>query len=154
MTKAKTTHQAEDLELTQLQEELETAREAERKARESELRSLADYHNLVRRTSEDRGKLIKFANQQLIADLLQPLDHLGLAAAQLNDPGLNMTVQQFWQVLNDNGLEEINPVNQPFDVELMEVVEKQGEGDKVIAVVKKGYTLNGQVVQHAKVIVG
>ena len=138
----------------QLKTELQQARQAEVKAKESELRSMADYHNLVRRTQEDRAKLVKFANRELIIDLLQPLDHLSLAAQQLNDAGLTMTLQQLWKVLNEYGVEEINPVNQAFDVNLMEVVETQGEGETVITVVKKGYKLNGEVIQHAKVIVG
>lgn len=138
----------------QLKTELEQARQAEVKAKESELRSMADYHNLVRRTQDDRAKLVKFANRGLIADLLQPLDHLSLAAHQLNDAGLTMTVQQLWKVLNEYGVEEIDPINQPFDVNLMEVVETQGKGDLVITVINKGYKLNGEVIQHAKVIVG
>jgi len=140
--------------LDQLQQELEQARQAEIRAKESELRSLADYHNLVRRTQDDRVKLVKFANRELIADLLQPLDHLSLAAQQLNDSGLTMTLQQLWKVLNEYGVEEVNPINQPFDVHLMEVVDKQGDGDIVVTVVKKGYKLHGEVIQHAKVIVG
>lgn len=147
-----TAKQPADLEA--LQQELEQARAAEIRAKESELRSLADYQNLVRRTSEDRVKLVKFANRELITDLLQPLDHLSLAAQQLNDSGLNMTVQQLWKVLNEYGVEEVNPVGKSFDVQTMEVVEKQGDGDTVLTVIKKGYTLHGEVIQHAKVIVG
>lgn len=140
--------------VAELTTQLQQARQAETRAKESELRSLADYHNLVRRTQDDRIKLVKFANKELISDLLQPLDHLGLAADQLNDSGLNMTIQQLWKVLNEYGLEEINPLNQPFDVTLMDVVEKKGDTEIVTNVIKKGYKLNGEVIQHAKVAVG
>lgn len=138
----------------ELQAELELARQAEVRAKESELRSLADYHNLVRRTQEDRQRIVKFATKELVSDLLQPLDHLSLAAQQLKDTGLKMSLEQLWKVLNQYGLEEINPLNQEFDVTLMDVVEKQGEADVVTSVVKKGYKLNGEVIQHAKVVVG
>lgn len=123
-------------------------------AKDRELRNLADYQNLVRRTQEERSKFIKMANRDFAEELLQPLDHLSLAAAQLNDNGLNMVVDQLWQVLRQQGLEEINVLGKQFDPATMEVVEKQGQGEVVTSVVKKGYTLNGEVIQFAKVIVG
>lgn len=137
-----------------LETALAEAQTAAQKAKDSELRSLADYQNLVRRTQEDRARLVLFANKDLIEDLLQPLNHLGLAAAQLKDAGLQMTVDQLWQALQKYGLEEINPLNQPFDLNTMEVVEKKGDSDNVVGVVSKGYKLNGEVIQHAKVVVG
>lgn len=123
-------------------------------AKEAQLRSQADYQNLQRRTQEDRVRTTKLATRELMTDLLQPLDHLSMAAAQLQDPGLDMTIKQFWQMLENHGLREIEVMGRPFDVQLMEVVERQGDGEIVTGVVKRGYTLNGEVVQHAKVIVG
>jgi molecular chaperone GrpE len=135
----------------QLIQELETKVQ---QAEDQKNRALADYQNLLRRTQEERVRTAKLATQSLVADLIQPLDHLALAAAQLNDTGLNMVVGQFWQALNDNGLQELNPMGQNFDPLTMEVVEKQGEGETVIKVLAKGYTLNGEVIRVAKVVVG
>lgn len=123
-------------------------------ATDREKRALADYQNLVRRTQEDRARSAKLASLEFVHSLLQPLDHLSLAAAQLQDQGLNMVVQQLWKALQEQGLEEITVLHQPFDPELMEVVDKQGEGDTVQKVVKKGYRLNGEVIQVAQVIIG
>lgn len=123
-------------------------------AKDRELRNLADYQNLLRRTQEERTRFIKMANRDFAEDLLQPLDHLGLAAAQINDHGLNMVIDQLWQVLRQQGLEEIQVMGKPYDPSTMEVIEKQGHDEIVISVVKKGYTLNGEVIQFAKVIVG
>lgn len=142
-------------ELDRLTEELAAAEARAQQFQEADLRSKADYRNLVRRGQEERAQFIKFATREFVQSLLQPLDHLSLAAKQLNDTGLNMVVQQFWQVLNNQGLEEINPVGQPFDVNTMEVVEKSGEDSKhqkVSKVVTKGYKLNGEVIQFARVI--
>jgi molecular chaperone GrpE len=121
-------------------------------AQEKEKRSLADYQNLLRRTQEERLKSIKLANQTLLEELVQPLEHLEMAAGQLNDPGLNMVLGQLKKVLTEAGLAEIEVMGKEFDVNLMEVVEKQGEGNKVAKVVRKGYLLNGVVIQHAKVV--
>lgn len=134
-------------ELTELQQRLVAAEDREKRA-------LADYQNLTRRTQEDRGRLVKLAAQDFASSLLQPLDHLSLAAAQIKDKGLDMVVQQFWKVLQEQGLEELNVLNQKFDPSLMEVVDKQGDGDTVLKVVKKGYRLNGEVIQIAQVVIG
>ncbi|MFZ5438181.1 MAG: nucleotide exchange factor GrpE [Patescibacteria group bacterium] len=133
-----------EVKLLALEEQLKVASEKEK-------RSLADYQNLLRRTQEERLKGIKLANQSLMEDLIQPLEHLEMAAAQLNDPGLNMVLDQLKKVLVNAGLEEIEVMGKDFDVNLMEAVEKKGQGNKVIEVVRKGYKLNGVVIQHAKV---
>ncbi len=121
-------------------------------AEEREKRALADYQNLVRRSQEDRLRAIKLAGVEFASVLLQPLDNLARAAAQLKDPGLSMVVAQFDQALAQAGLEEIKVMGQKFDVNTMEVVETKEKSEKVIGVVSKGYTLNGEVIQHAKVV--
>lgn len=123
-------------------------------ARDKEQRIMADYQNLVRRTREERNKASLLASQLLIEDLVQPLEHLNLASKQINDPGLDMVKIQLWQALAQHGLEEINPLGQKFDLEVMEAVEKQGEGDTVVSVTRLGFRLNGKVIQHAKVVLG
>ena len=140
------------------QDSVEEMRAQLQQAKDAELRARADYQNLIRRNQAERQQLIKLASKSLVTDLLQPIEHLALAAQQLNDQGLNMVVTQFWQTLENNGLQEINPVGQPFDVETMEAVEIKDEGNEdemeVLSVVRRGYRLNGEVIQHAKVVVG
>ena len=132
-------------ELTQLVNQLE-----ETKAKEQ--RSLADYQNLIRRTREERLRIIKLAAQDFVDSLIQPLTHLSLASEQINNDGLDMVVTQLWQVLEENGLKKIDCIGKKFDIETMEVIERGKKGNKVIKIVKEGYLLNDEVVQHAKVI--
>ncbi len=115
-------------------------------------RALADYQNLLRRTQQERLKSIQLANQGLMEDLIQPLEHLEMAAQQIDDQGLNMVTGQLKRVLEDAGLKEIEAMDKKFDVDFMEAVEKGDKGDKVIKIVRKGYLLNGEVIQHAKVV--
>jgi molecular chaperone GrpE len=148
-----------DQESDRLQAELAQAQEFLQKARESELRAMADYHNLVRRTQEERVKMAKLAALTFIEKLLQPMDHLFLAKEQLKDPGLNMVYQQFVDALGEEGLEVFDPMGQKFDVNSMEVVSKEKikdekQVDMVVKVMSRGYKLHGEVIQHAKVIVG
>lgn len=140
--------------LDQLKQQLLDLSEQLSQAQEKEKRVLADYQNMMRRQQEEHLKIIKFATKSLMADLIQPLSHLALATQKIQDQGLEMVVKQFWQVLNENGLQEIECSGQPFDPATMEVVDKQGEGEVVVKVVQSGYLLNGEVIQVAKVVVG
>ncbi|MEN8253468.1 MAG: nucleotide exchange factor GrpE [Patescibacteria group bacterium] len=132
-------------------------------SQEREKRAVADYQNLIRRQQQERLEIIKLSVSELIADLIQPLDHLFLAAAQINDQGLDMVISQLWEVLKDHGLEEINPESgDKFDLELMEAVESEQGGKRQVGtqhtasvqkLASKGYKLNNKVIRHAKVIV-
>ncbi|HPS40804.1 MAG TPA: nucleotide exchange factor GrpE [Candidatus Woesebacteria bacterium] len=119
---------------------------------EREKRILADYQNLQRRVQEERLVFIKMANKDLCQALLQPLEHLSLAAANIKNQGLDMVIDEFWKELHDFGLTEIEVIGKKFDLKTMEAVDKKGDGEQVVEVVRKGYMLNGEVIQHAKVV--
>jgi len=115
---------------------------------------VADYQNLLRRTQEERTKMVKMIAVEIMESLLLPIEHLSLVAEQSQDSGVKMAIDELWQALRGQGLEEIQVMGKEFDVTQMEVVERSGDGNQVTQVVKPGYTLFGQVIQHAKVIVG
>ena len=145
--------------LEELETQLAQAQEEARSAQESERRAIADYQNLMRRTQDDRIKMVKLAGRSVIESLLQPFEHLHMATQQLKDQGLNMVYQQFQQALEQEGLEEIPVMGKEFDPHVMEVIDKQlvddpSQVDKVVKVTQRGFTLNGEVIQHAKVILG
>ncbi|OGJ37587.1 MAG: nucleotide exchange factor GrpE [Candidatus Pacebacteria bacterium RIFOXYB1_FULL_39_46] len=138
----------------QLQAQLEDLQIKLAQVQEQEKRALADYQNLLRRTQENRLEMIQMANRNLIEALLAPLEHLELAVAQHSDSGLKMILEQLKRSLTEFGLEEIKAQGKEFDVQTMEVAEGSGQGKKVAKVLRKGYLLNGKVIQHAKVILG
>jgi len=125
-------------------------------AGEQARRAQADYQNLLRRIQAEKVEFIKFSNQDLVTQLIEPLRNLSLAAQALNDQGLNMVIDQFWSVLHDLGVKQIGSeiVGQEFNVETMEAIERKGEGNQVLTVVAPGYILNDKVIEHAKVMVG
>jgi molecular chaperone GrpE len=139
---------------TDLTQQVEALTAEVKALKEQQLRAQADYQNLVRRTQEDRAKLVKFATADLMLSLLVHFDHLEMAATQLKDAGLSMVLDQLQKDLKDYGLEEIKALGQDFDVNTMEAVDKTGEGEKVVKVQSKGYKLNGEVIRHAKVVIG
>lgn len=139
-------------EVEKLESRVKDLEEALILANEKEKRAIADYQNLVRRSREERTAFVKMANKDFALSILQPLEHLSMAATQINDQGLNMVIAQLWKELSNQGLEEIEVLGKKFDLETMEAVDKEGDGDKVVKVVRKGYTLNGEVIQHSQVV--
>lgn len=120
-------------------------------------RALADYHNLLKRQSREKEELTKYANENLLKELLPVFDHLKLSMQYVSEEdrnnqwvqGVEYVVKQFREVLEENGVKEIRVEGEKFDPEYMEAVE--GEGDMVSQEVKPGYTLNGKVIIPAKV---
>ncbi len=147
-----------DDELQELSEKIETLEAQLTQAKNNELRALADYSNLQRRSREDHSHVVKVATQSLVSDLLEPLEHLAMTAEQMKNSILDMVLTQLWAVLNEHGLEEIKVLDKPFDLETMEVVDlvdgATEQDGKVVKIVKRGYILNGKVLQHAKVVMG
>ncbi len=153
MMAKKTTLPTEKLEeLSPEQEKIQLLETQLAQAQEREKRALADYQNLVRRFREERLQIIKMANQDLILALIEPLENLYKASQQLNDQGLTMVMSQLNQSLASLDVEVIDPLNQPFNLDTMEVIEKKAQGKKVIQVLQRAYKLNGQIIAHAKVV--
>jgi molecular chaperone GrpE len=118
-------------------------------------RVLADYQNLEHRMQVDRIQNVKMANKWLIESLLEPIDFMEKATVHINDAGLKMVIDRFYQVLEEYGLKEIPVMGKMFDEKTMEAVDTaEGEENKVVKVVSKGFMLHDQVLRHAKVVVG
>ncbi len=118
-------------------------------------RALADYQNLKKRSEEERGLLAKFSSSVILAKLLSVLDDLKRAQAHLQDQGLDLAMKQFLTVLAEEGVKEINLLNQPFNPQLSECVEMVlGPKNQVMEVINQGYTLYDRILRPAKVKVG
>ncbi|HMB65746.1 MAG TPA: nucleotide exchange factor GrpE [Patescibacteria group bacterium] len=122
-------------------------------------RALADYHNLLKRQVQEKEGLTKYANENLLQELLPVFDHLKLSLEHVSEEnkddqwvqGVVYVVKQFREVLEENGVKEIKAEGEKFNPEYMEAVE--GEGDVVQKEIKPGYTLNGKTIIPAKVVV-
>lgn len=118
-------------------------------------RALADYQNLQRRTQEEKREWAKLSNKDIVLKLLPILDTLMLAEKHTKDQNFSLTVQQFLQVLEQEGVKRIKTVGEEFDPRLMECVTTQkGELHKVLEEVRAGYMMYDQVLRSAQVIVG
>lgn len=104
-------------------------------------RALADYANLKRRFEREKEKVIKYANEALLLNLVGVIE------------GLEMTLNQLRSVLRQAGFEEIEvKEGDQFDGKIMEAID--GEGKKVKEVLASGYKLHDKVVKPARVRVG
>lgn len=134
--------------LTQLQQEHD-------ELKERYARSLADYQNLLKRTQSQQSQYVKLASVPLLEKLIPLFDHLDLAAKHINDQGLNMIMDQLQQLLQEENVTQVNPLNEEFNPQIMECVEMvEGKPNKVIEVVQKGYRLDDYLLRPAKVKVG
>ena len=124
---------------------------------ETSQRLRADYVNLKRNSEQERGQTIKFANENLLLELIDLMDNLDQAAAWF--PGTEQIAAKFMSILKQNGVEIINPVKQAFSPAESQAIatvdtDNPEEDNIVLEVSQKGYRLNGRVVRPASVKVG
>ena len=128
------------------------------------LRAAAELENVRKRASRDVEKARKFGAENLAQDLLEVADNLerGLEAGQTATPqalldGTQATLKLLRAALIKAGVEEVDPEGEPFDPELHEAMTMQpsetAEPGSVIAVIQKGYQLNGRLLRPARVVV-
>jgi molecular chaperone GrpE len=146
-------------EVAQLQEDLAAARDAA-------LRAQADAQNVKRRAEQDVEKARKFALERFAGELLPVVDNLerALESTAGDDEvlrpiaeGVELTLKSFMDVLGKNNIEVVDPQGEPFDPNLHQAMtmvdNNEVEPNTVVAVMQKGYTLNGRLVRPAMVMV-
>ena len=118
-------------------------------------RVLADYQNLEKRVAGERSEWIRSANRELLLRLLPVLDTLVMALKHSQDESLQVSVQQFMDVLKNEGVEKIKTEGEAFNPQTMEcVTTREGEEGKVLEEIRVGFTLGDKVLRPAQVIVG
>ena len=97
----------------------------------------------------------KNANKNVIIKLLAFLDDLERAELFITDPNLAHVKESFSKLLKNEGLEEIEVLGKPYDPHSAEVIDmKESKEDNIVlAVLRKGYTYNGQLLRVAQVTV-
>lgn len=143
-----------------------TIAELEKQLAELEPRAQAEIQNQRRRAELEVEKARKFALEKFATELLPVVDSLERAveACQGDDEaisglreGVEMTLKMFLDGIAKFNVECLDPQGEAFNPEhhqAMSMVEVEGtEPNTVVAVMQKGYLLNGRLIRPAMVMV-
>lgn len=152
--------------VVELEQKLEQASSIAAEEKDRALRTVAEMENLRRRTALDVEKAHKFALEKFVTELLPVLDNLErtLQVADKNNEavkplleGVELTLKSMANSVAKFGVIAIDPQGQLFDPnqhQAMSMIENPDLApNTVIAVMQKGYELNGRVIRPAMVMV-
>jgi len=127
------------------------------------VRTKAEMDNLRRRNAKDVENAHKYGTEKFVNQLLPVVDgmELGLAvegaSAESLREGMELTMKMLQKMMENLGIEEINPINEKFNPEKHQAMSLQPSADvepnTVIAVMQKGYLLNDRLIRPAMVMV-
>lgn len=152
--------------LIALEKELAAAKATITQQQESVVRAAAEVENIRRRSALDVEKAHKFALEKFVNELLPVMDNMerALLVADRSQEalvpmieGVEMTLKSFVDGVSKFGVEVVDPQGESFNPELHQAMSMQENAEldpnTVIAVMQKGYTLNGRLLRAAMVMV-
>lgn len=145
-----------------LQEEFEKLQEEAEDLKRKWYSVTAEYENYRRRTQAQSAQRYQEGRNDVISALFPIGDNLERALASCTDEntrqGVDMILKSFKKVLESEGVEEIDPIGQPFDADVAEAImampAEEGEESGIVKqVYVKGYKKGDKVLRYAQVIV-
>ncbi len=149
--------------VAELEQSISELKEQLKEAHDLSLRSRADLENQRRRFQKEKEDLRKYAKEELMRDLINPMDHFAIALHSLESAtdlesvrkGVMMIHREFGMVLKQSGLSELNPVGELFDPNLHDAVSTDYDPEKeegvILVVSRPGWELKGRVLRPAMV---
>lgn len=146
-----------------LQEELEAAND-------KLLRVAAEFENFKKRMEREQSKLMKYAGENILRELLATLDNLdraidqgkaetGDVSAKLESmlEGLDLTQKGLIGTLEKFGVEPLGAVGQEFNPDEQDALTMENSNEvpanHVLREFAKGYRFKDRVLRHAQVVV-
>lgn len=132
--------------------------------KDKNLRLYAEFDNFRRRSAKESFEVMANANAKLVGKLTEVLENFhrafdaaGKGTAEDFEKGVKLIFGRFKEILDAEGLEEIDPVGAEFDPNLHEALLQQASDtvpeNHVVQVISKGYKVKSKILKHAKVIV-
>ncbi len=128
------------------------------------LRKQADFENFRKRIIREKEEAIKYANANLLVDLITIIDDFERALKSADESGdfgafhsgIALIEKQFVGMLERNwGLKRFESVGQEFNPErheaIMAVKSREHDTQTVLEDFQRGYSLHDRVIRHAKV---
>ena len=158
-------NEAEPEEMGESKDSVEALKEENSKLKDQLLRTIAEFDNFRKRTNKEKAELILNGGKKTITDILPVLDDFERALDDKSDDpvaikeGMQMIFNKFVKTLEGMGVKKIETNEADFNTDYHEAIAMvPGVGEdkkgKVIDCVQTGYTMNDQVIRHAKVAVG
>ena len=157
---------AEQEKINELELSLAAAKTTVADQKDSVIRAKAEVDNVRRRSAQDVEKARKFALEKFAGEMLVSVDNLERALQNIDKEdesnkgiieGVELTLQGLIASLEKFGVKGVDPQDQPFNPEFHQAMSMQEvEGvapNTVIAVMQKGYELNGRLLRPAMVMV-
>lgn len=158
---------ADEAEELTLEEQLAQARAEIEELKTQALYKQAEFENYRKRTIKEKAELILNGSKTAVTALLPVVDDLERALPSMEKAedvaavaeGVELIYQKFLKALAGLGVKQIETEGKDFDVDLHEAIAQvpgvpDEQKGRVIDCVEKGYTLNDNVIRHAKVAVG
>ena len=144
---------------------LEQLQQENEKLKDQLLRTIAEFDNFRKRTTKEKSDLILNGGKKTVTAILPVLDDFeraledGSTDVEAVKAGMQMIFNKFIKTLEGMGVKKIDTQKADFNTDYHEAVamvpgmggENKG---KVIDCVQTGYTMNDEVIRHAKVAVG
>ncbi|MDE2803533.1 MAG: nucleotide exchange factor GrpE [Gemmatimonadota bacterium] len=136
------------------------------RSKDQHLRLAADFDNYRKRTEGRLRQRWNSAQADLVSRLLDPLDDLlrvtalepETASVEAIVEGVDLVERKFFRVLEDIGVEIVDPAGEAFDPNTMEAMmqvpaESEDDDETVAQVFQRGYAMKGLLVRPARVSV-
>ena len=142
---------------------------AEQKAQENYdrlLRLSAEFDNYKKRTARETAELVKYANENLVRDLLNIVDNLERAIESTNQEsetaeplkqGIQLTLDEVIKILERYDVKPVKAVGEPFDPAfhqaMMQEESAEHPANTVLNEMQKGYVMHDRLLRPAMVVV-
>jgi molecular chaperone GrpE len=145
--------------------ELEEARQKLQESEEKVLRLAAEFENTKKRLQREREISLKYAEENVLKELLPGIDNIDRAMEQGQDSnsmeslleGIELTRKGLSATLEKFGVKAIESIGEPFDPNIHEAVAMEEteeiEPNRVLKEFQKGYLYKDRLLRAAKVIV-
>lgn len=145
------------------EDELNQLKEKANNEEEKYLRLYAEFENYKRRMKQESEITKTYKSQSVLTDILPTLDNIDRALKLEGESeefvslknGVQMVYDGLLKALKDNGLEEVEAYNQPFDPNVHQAVMQDNNPDFESGIVteelQKGFKLKERVLRPAMV---
>jgi molecular chaperone GrpE len=155
--------QAEQQTISDRSEEIESLKNSLSESNDKYVRLYAEFENYKKFAARSKEEQLKYANENLVKDLLTVIDHLELALQHSSNneisnslaEGVGLTLKELKTVLEKYGLTGIEALGIPFDPSVHHAIAQleteDTENNIVVKEFRKGYMFKDRVLRAALV---